>query len=110
MQETIAALKVAPGEVLAWMGPAIGPQAYEVGPELTDAFHREFPAGFTPREDRFLLDLYSLAELKLRQAGVQEITGGGFCTLSDSARFFSYRRDGVTGRMASLIWMEPQPA
>lgn len=109
LQETIAALEVAPGELLAWMGPAIGPQSYEVGPELADAFHREFPAGFTRHKDRFLLDLYSLAGLKLRQAGVQEITGGGFCTLSDSSRFFSYRRDGVTGRMASLIWMEPQP-
>ncbi len=110
MQETIAALDVDPAELLAWMGPAIGPQAYEVGRELVDAFPEEFPAGFTPREDRFMLDLYTLAKLKLKRLGVQAISGGKFCTLSDSARFFSYRRDGVTGRMASLIWIQSRPA
>jgi YfiH family protein len=109
LQETIATLDVDPAELLAWMGPAIGPQAYEVGRELADAFPEEFPAGFTPRGDRFLLDLYTLAGLKLRRLGIQAIGGGGLCTLSDPTRFFSYRRDGVTGRMASLIWMQPDP-
>jgi len=109
LQETITALDVEPAELLAWMGPAIGPQAYEVGRELADAFPEEYPAGFIPHGDRFLLDLYTLADLKLRRLGVQAVSGGNFCTLGDPARFFSYRRDGVTGRMASLIWMQSHP-
>ena len=109
LQETIVALDADPAELLAWMGPAIGPQAYEVGRELADAFPEEYPAGFTPHGDRFLLDLYTLADLKLRRLGVQAVSGGNFCTLGDPARFFSYRRDGVTGRMASLIWMQSHP-
>jgi YfiH family protein len=107
LQATVEALDEDPAELLAWLGPAIGPETYEVGEELVPAFAAEFPSGFTRRGDRYLLDLYSLARLKLADAGLHKVGGGGFCTFSDSRRFFSYRRDGVTGRMASVIWMQP---
>lgn len=105
LQATVNALEEDPAELLAWLGPAIGPGAYEVGVELADAFAEEYPAGFTRSGDRYLLDLYSLARLKLAAAGVNSVGGGDFCTLTESERFFSYRRDGVTGRMASLVWL-----
>lgn len=106
LEETVRALDAEPAELLCWMGPAIGPQVYEVGPELTEAFAGEFPAGFIPRGDRFLLDIYTLARMKLKAVGVPGVYGGGLCTYSDPDRFFSYRRDGVTGRMASLVWLD----
>jgi YfiH family protein len=106
LQATVDALDEDPSELLAWLGPAIGPGAYEVGAELAGAFAAEFPSGFTPHGERYLLDLYALARLKLAAAGVESVGGGGFCTFTESDRFFSYRRDGVTGRMASLIWLE----
>lgn len=104
LQATTDALEEEPSQLLAWLGPAIGPGAYEVGAELAEAFVGEFPAGFTRSGDRYLMDLYTLARLKLADAGVVHIAGGDFCTLSDDQRFFSYRRDGTTGRMASVIW------
>jgi YfiH family protein len=103
---TVEALDEDPAELMAWLGPAIGPGAYEVGVEVAEAFRDEYPAGFTRRGERYLLDLYTLARLKLAAVGVNSVHGGGFCTLTESDRFFSYRRDGVTGRMASLIWLE----
>lgn len=106
LEATVNALGEDPSELLAWLGPAIGPEAYEVGVEVADAFAQEFPAGFKRRGDRYLMDLYRLARLKLVKAGVDQVSGGGFCTFSESGRFFSYRRDGVTGRMASLVWLE----
>jgi len=109
LEETIKALGEDPADLLAWMGPAIGPEVYEVGPELTEAFAGEYPAGFTSRGDRFLLDIYTLAKMKLTAAGVPAVYGGGLCTYSEPGRFFSYRRDGVTGRMASLIWLADTP-
>ena len=103
----------APGALLAWLGPAIGPLAYEVGAEVREAFVRADPgasAGFAPRgADRpakYLADLYALARLRLSRLGVTAVYGGGACTYSEPQRFFSYRRDGETGRMASLIWLE----
>lgn len=110
LQATVEALDDDPAELMAWLGPAIGPETYEVGEELVPAFAAEYPAGFTRRGDRYLLDLYRLARLKLADAGVRRVGGGGFCTFSDPGRFFSYRRDGATGRMASVIWMEPSAA
>lgn len=104
LQSTVDALQEDPAELMAWLGPAIGPGSYEVGSEVTQAFAGEFPRGFTPRGDRHLLDLYALARLKLARAGVHQVSGGGFCTFSDVMRFYSFRRDGVTGRMASVIW------
>jgi YfiH family protein len=106
LEATVRAMDEAPTELMAWMGPAIGPQAFEVGSDVAEAFQGEFPAGFTPHGDRFLLDLYTLAKLKLAAVGVHAVYGGAHCTFSDPERFFSYRRDGVTGRMASLVWLD----
>jgi len=107
LQATVGALEVEPSELLAWLGPAIGPSVYEVGAEVAAAFPGEFDQGFAPRGDRWLLDLYTVARLKLGAAGVTSVFGGGFCTFSDSERFYSYRRDGPTGRMATLVGIEP---
>lgn len=95
--------------LLAWLGPAIGPAAFQVGADVVQAFSglREARAAFVADgEDRWLADIYALAGAVLRRAGVDEIYGGGRCTHSDPDRFFSYRRDGQTGRMATLIWRE----
>ena len=103
-----------PQEISAWMGPAIGPHAFEVGADVLEAFQSQgeaiIKAAFTPIKHapgKYLADLYSLARDRLRLIGISKIEGGGFCTFSDSARFFSYRRDGVTGRFASFIWISP---
>ena len=99
-------------EILAWFGPAIGPAGFEVGPEVMEEFVSRDPAAaaaFTAESARpghFMADIYHLARQRLRAAGVTAIYGGDECTLSDANRFFSYRRDGNTGRMASLIWLE----
>lgn len=109
LEATVQALEADPADLLAWLGPAIGPAVYEVGAEVAAAFKAslgaDFPAAFTPREDRWLLDLYAAARLQLAAAGLREVHGGGLCTYSDPARFFSHRRDGVSGRQASLIWL-----
>lgn len=97
------------GELMAWLGPAIGPRNFEVGGDVRDAFlAADARAGqaFEAREGgKFLADIYQLAWLALGQAGVERIGGGGFCTVDEDRRFYSYRRDRVTGRMASLIWI-----
>ena len=98
-------------EILAWLGPAIGPQRFEVGAEVRDTFVATEPASVAafsaidtaPR--KFLADLYALARLALRSSGVDRVAGGTACTVSESERFYSYRRDGRTGRMASMIWI-----
>lgn len=99
-----------PAQVLAWLGPAIGPDAFEVGGEVRDAFlARQAGAAVhfrpSPNDGRFLADIYGLARLRLAAAGVTAISGGGLCTFSDGERFFSYRRDGQTGRLAAAIWL-----
>ncbi|MBT2968567.1 MAG: peptidoglycan editing factor PgeF [Candidatus Thiodiazotropha sp. (ex Ctena orbiculata)] len=98
------------GELLAWLGPAIGPAAFEVGAEVRDAFieHRlESGRLFTPnRPDHWLADLSGLARMRLADTGVGFVCGGDYCTLTQDELFFSYRRDGVTGRMAAMIWFE----
>ncbi|MBL4852499.1 MAG: peptidoglycan editing factor PgeF [Gammaproteobacteria bacterium] len=97
-------------QMLAWLGPAISSKAFEVGVEVyrTLALDQDSAACFTTSSDaHWHADLYELARLRLRKAGVAAIYGGEFCSYTDSARFFSYRRDGKsTGRMASLIWMD----
>jgi hypothetical protein len=97
-----------PGRLLAWLGPAISPPAFEVGSEVRQAFTDMDPdARHYFRENhrgRWQADLYGLARQRLRGAGVERVTGGGHCTVGDSARWFSYRRDGQCGRMASFIW------
>lgn len=99
-----------PGELLAWLGPAIGPAAFEVGEEVRAAFlaqDAESDAAFRGRDNgRWLADIYLLARLRLRRLGIGDVYGGHWCTYSDESRFFSYRRDGVTGRMATLIWRD----
>lgn len=109
LEATLQEMQVAPDTVLAWLGPAIGPRAFEVGTEVREQFVRQMPLAadaFVPHGDKWLADLYHLARLRLAAAGVQHIYGGGYCTHGEPERFFSYRRDGRTGRMASLIWLD----
>ncbi|HET7569240.1 MAG TPA: peptidoglycan editing factor PgeF [Gammaproteobacteria bacterium] len=110
IEAAIEALAVAPDRLQAWLGPAIGPAAYEVGADVRAAFvdrdagaAAAFMAG---RPDKWQCDLYALARRRLAAAGVEAVSGGGFCTYSDRERFFSYRRDGQCGRMATLAWLE----
>lgn len=104
IEATIDAMRV-PGErLMAWLGPAIGPAVYEVGDEVRAAFKEK--EAFSPtRPGHWLLDLYAVARRRLADKGVERVFGGGFCTYSDPARFYSYRRDRVTGRMAAMIWL-----
>ncbi|WP_432697515.1 peptidoglycan editing factor PgeF [Marinobacterium sp. YM272] len=104
-----------PEDLLVWIGPAIGPLAFEVGGEVREAFVRALPAceaafKVSPTDStKWLADIYQLARLRLQAAGVKEVTGGDFCTFTESDYFYSYRRDGQTGRMASLIWIDANP-
>lgn len=99
------------GEIIAWLGPAIGPGQFEVGADVLAAFVDRQPQALDAflaidgRPGKYLADIYALARLRLQSAGVRSIHGGGLCTVSEQ-RFYSYRRDGVTGRMASLIWIK----
>ncbi|MDE1947519.1 MAG: peptidoglycan editing factor PgeF [Burkholderiales bacterium] len=98
-----------PDEVVAWLGPCIGPRRFEVGADVVAAFP-ESPALFVarPRPDgspRWLADLAGLARARLERAGVAAVSGGSWCTVEDRERFFSYRRDGVSGRMAAAVWI-----
>ncbi len=112
LEAGVAAMGIAPGELLAWLGPAIGPRRFRVGPEVRAAFVQAQPgseAAFRDTGDgKWLADLYRLARLRLEAAGLDRVGGGGFCTFEAQARFFSYRRDGACGRMASLIWLDPE--
>jgi YfiH family protein len=109
IEAALARLERPGSELLVWLGPAIGPAAFEVGDEVYSAFvdqAAEARAAFRPsRSGRWLADLYLLARQRLARQGVGYVGGGEYCTVTDSERFFSYRRDGVTGRMASLIWL-----
>jgi hypothetical protein len=107
---TIAALECAARDLVAWLGPSIGPAEFEVGDEVREAFiARDAGAGAAFRQGRtgrWLADLPQLARRRLRAAGVEAVTGGDHCTVTDAARFYSYRRDGTTGRMAALAWLD----
>lgn len=109
IERGVAALGVSGAELLAWLGPAIGPQSYEVGGEVREAFVAAQPlaaAAFRPHgASKWLADLYELARQRLAALGLGAVHGGGWCTLRERERFYSHRRDGVTGRMASLIWL-----
>ncbi|MCK4743898.1 MAG: peptidoglycan editing factor PgeF [Sulfuriflexus sp.] len=97
------------GEILAWLGPAIGPSAFEVGDEVRKAFiaqHDVASAFVAVDEGHWLMDIYAVARVRLNAVGVTDISGGEYCTFNDSERFFSYRRDKSCGRMASLIWLQ----
>jgi polyphenol oxidase len=108
LEATLDALGYPPAEVTAWLGPAIGPDAFEVGPEVRAAFVGPDNAAATAFRqgtgDRWFADIYRLARLRLERAGLREIHGGGRCTHAEPETFFSYRRDGTCGRMATLIW------
>lgn len=110
IEAAVAAMAVPPDEILAWLGPAIGPAAFEVGGEVRDAFLAFDPtaeAAFAPKDGgKWLADIFLLARQRLGKIGVKSVHGGGLCTYTDGSRFYSYRRDGATGRMASLIWLE----
>jgi YfiH family protein len=112
---TVASMRAAGAdEITAWMGPAIGRQAFEVGQDVFDSFARVLPGidvgfAFAPRPEhagKYLADMYALARLMLARDGVQSVAGGVHCTATEAHRFYSYRRDGVTGRQASLIWLK----
>jgi len=111
IEATIKKLPAEPESLLVWLGPAIGADVYEVGEEVYDAFTNAEVAAkqaFTSvSEGHWLFDIYQLAKLRLNKMGVNHIYGGDRCTLSEEEHFFSYRRDDVTGRMASMIWIEP---
>ncbi|SMB29139.1 conserved hypothetical protein [Sterolibacterium denitrificans] len=120
IEATVAAMGVPAADVQVWLGPAIGPAAFEVGAEVRAAFCRHDPQAAlafraqggrekpdrSNEPDKWLCDLYMLARQRLAALGVRQVSGGGLCTWSDERRFYSYRRDGATGRMASLIWRE----
>lgn len=114
--KTVEAMRAAgAGEILAWLGPAIGARRFEVGADVLHAFQdgardaaeaRAVAAAFVPgaQGGKYLADIYALARCVLRREGVERVTGGEYCTVSEPMRFYSYRRDGITGRQASLIW------
>jgi len=109
IENTLDGFDCPPQDILVWLGPAIGPSAFEVGSEVRQTFIQQDPqaahAFESSRKDHWLADIYQLAKLRLSRKGVQQVFGGDYCTYSDAKRFFSFRRDGQTGRMASLIWL-----
>ena len=110
LEATIKKMDVPASDLLAWLGPAIGPKCFEVGDEVRATFVDKDPSAtlaFDAKPSgKWLADIYTLARQRLQAAGVNSISGGDFCTFTEAERFFSYRRDGVTGRMASLIWLD----
>jgi polyphenol oxidase len=110
IESTIAAMQARPSTLLTYLGPAIGPQSYEVGDDVRDTFiahdKRATSAFILGPNGKWLANLYELARQRLNEIGIMQVFGGDYCTMTDSERFYSYRRDGVTGRMASLIWLE----
>jgi len=109
IERAVAALEAPPGEVLAWMGPAIGPRAFEVGPDVREAFvsrDARAQSAFAPHvPGKFMADLYALTRQRLEAMGVTSIHGGGFCTYTETERFFSYRREKMSGRLGTFIWL-----
>lgn len=110
IEATVGALAVPPARLLAWLGPAIGPRHFEVGEEVRGALLERDPdaqAAFAPNaRGRFMADLERLARRRLTGAGIERIYGGGQCTFADEDRYFSHRRDGITGRQATLVWLQ----
>lgn len=110
LENTVRAMNCPADRVMAWLGPAIGPQAFEVGSEVREAFITRDPmaaqAFVQGRPGKYFADIFLLARQRLQHCGVGRVYGGECCTVSDPLRFYSYRRDGVTGRMASLIWLD----
>jgi len=111
VERTIEAMRADPAAMIAWLGPAIGPDTFEVGEEVRAAFVAADPAAvdaFRPlNTGKWLADLFTLARQRLARAGLTAVHGGGLCTVSDPTRFFSHRRDRLTGRMGAFLWLEP---
>jgi polyphenol oxidase len=109
----VAAFGGSPAELTVWLGPAIGPAAYEVGAEVRDAFVARAPSAAKRFErnagGRWQADLYGLARDALAAAGVRSVQGGGYCTFTEARRFFSHRREAPCGRMATLVWLDSTP-
>jgi YfiH family protein len=108
LEETVACFADNPANIIAWLGPAIGPRAFEVGPEVREAFMDKDPqavTAFQPVGEKYLADIYQLARQRLNRVGITQIFGGDRCTFTEKGDFFSYRRDKTTGRMASFIWL-----
>ncbi|MCW8933365.1 MAG: peptidoglycan editing factor PgeF [Gammaproteobacteria bacterium] len=110
IEATVASLSERHSELLIWLGPAIGAHAFEVGEEVFNIFVNNQPKAIEAfkqnRQGHYLADIYLLAKLRLHNIGIREIYGGEYCTYTDADQFYSYRRDGKTGRQASLIWFE----
>ncbi|MBK8451796.1 MAG: peptidoglycan editing factor PgeF [Thiofilum sp.] len=110
LEQTVKTFNEDPSSLLAWIGPGIGPNAFEVGPEVRAEFitvDAQAAVAFRPavNEGKWLVDLYQIARQRLANVGVKAVYGGDYCTYQDNERFFSFRRDGKTGRMGSFIWM-----
>lgn len=109
IEATVKAMHAEGCDLLAWLGPGIGPDAFEVGEEVMAQFvekDKQAESAFKPHGQRYFADLYAIAKQRLSQLGVTQVYGGDLCTYTEASRFFSYRRDGVTGRMATLIWLD----
>ena len=114
IESAVAKMQVPASEILVWLGPAIGPNAFEVGSDVRDQFiakDSNAALAFKPLGEKWLCNMYMIAKQRLNKLGVTQVYGASvnedFCTYSDEARFFSFRRDNVTGRMASMIWLAP---
>lgn len=110
IEATVLAMELAPQKLLAWLGPAISQRAFEVGTEVRDVFvaqHAQASEAFLPGVDgKWMADIYLLAHQRLHGLGISRVYGGEYCTYNEPSRFFSYRRDGTTGRMGTFIWLE----
>jgi len=109
IEQAIATLPASPSNLLAWLGPAIGPDAYEVGDEIRETFIAHDPTAntaFNAAQEKWRMDIYQLARQRLQALGITAIYGGNHCTFTELQYFYSYRRDGLSGRMVSLIWLE----
>ncbi|MCU7798936.1 MAG: peptidoglycan editing factor PgeF [gamma proteobacterium symbiont of Lucinoma myriamae] len=116
VDKVLSAGQCQPEDLLIWLGPAIGPEKFEVGNEVRQEFlhksalfQKNIEQCFTPlnnKKNKYLADIYQLAKVRLLQQGIENVSGGNYCTYTEQEKFFSYRRDGKTGRMASLIWLE----
>jgi polyphenol oxidase len=108
INEICKAANIQPNQLMAWFGPAIGPNAFEVGGEVRAQFiekDAQAESAFKPHGDKWLGNIYKIATQRLNNLGITQIYGGDLCTYSDEKHFFSFRRDGETGRMATLIWL-----
>lgn len=112
IEQTVEALQESPDDIMVWLGPAIGARCFEVGQDVYDTFvsqTTEAALAFTKTDaEHYLADIYQLARLRLKNLGIEKVYGGGLCTYSDEERFYSFRKNKITGRMASMIWISSE--